>query len=236
MICAKLFLYFWENLCLTKNLFIMARLKRGILGGISGKVANVIGGSWKGIDYVRSMPLSVANPRTVGQVLQRSKMAVIVFMAQMFQSDLFPKFWNRFATGMSGFNAFVKTNIGRLGGDLVPAFDAFVYSRGKLAPVIIGEAVYHAVSRSLVVSFTTAADSATAADNDEVWLFAVSHKNIDDWGQTVVDMVTRDEESFVVSDVVIGASFDIHVYLCVRRPDGTIVSNSAYIQATIVND
>lgn len=236
MVCVKLFLYFWGNLCLIKNLFIMARLKRGILGGISGKVANVIGGSWKGIDYVRSMPLSVANPKTVGQVLQRSKMALIVFMAQMFQSDLFPKFWNRFAAGMSGFNAFVKTNISHIGADLVPAFDEFVYSRGKLAPVLIGEAVYHAVSHSLVVSFTTAADSATAADSDEVWLFAVSHKGIDDWDQTVVDMVTRDEGSFVVSDVVIGASFDIHVYLCVRRPDGTIVSNSAYIQATVVND
>jgi hypothetical protein len=42
----------------------MGKISQGILGGISGKVGNVIGGSWKGIDYIRVKPSSVANPRT----------------------------------------------------------------------------------------------------------------------------------------------------------------------------
>jgi len=51
----------------------MAKISKGILGGLSGKVGNVIGGSWKGIDYLRIKPNRVANPRTEGQVNQRNK-------------------------------------------------------------------------------------------------------------------------------------------------------------------
>lgn len=35
----------------------MARLKKGINGPISGKVGNVVGSSWKGIDYIKSLPV-----------------------------------------------------------------------------------------------------------------------------------------------------------------------------------
>ncbi|MDK2788577.1 MAG: hypothetical protein PWP07_1822, partial [Epulopiscium sp.] len=37
-------------------LIFMARIKKGILGGVSGRLGNVIGGSWKGVDYLRSLP------------------------------------------------------------------------------------------------------------------------------------------------------------------------------------
>ena len=45
----------------------MGTIKRGILGGFKNKVGSVIGSSWKGIDTMRSMPLSVANPNTAKQ-------------------------------------------------------------------------------------------------------------------------------------------------------------------------
>jgi len=32
----------------------MAKIEHGILGGFSGKVGTVIGGTWKGIDFMRS--------------------------------------------------------------------------------------------------------------------------------------------------------------------------------------
>lgn len=38
----------------------MGTIQKGILGGFSGKVGSVIGGNWKGIDYMRS----VANKRS----------------------------------------------------------------------------------------------------------------------------------------------------------------------------
>lgn len=51
----------------------MGTIKQGILGGFSGKVGTVIGSSWKGISYMRGRAQSVKNPRTEGQMVQRSK-------------------------------------------------------------------------------------------------------------------------------------------------------------------
>jgi hypothetical protein len=60
----------------------MGKIGRGILGGVSGKVANVIGARWKGIDYIRAKPLSVANPRTLAQVNQRNKFSLVLRFLQ----------------------------------------------------------------------------------------------------------------------------------------------------------
>ena len=56
----------------------MGTIKKGIMGGFSGKVGNVVGASWKGIDYIRSLPSKVRNPKTPGQVMQRDKFSLIV--------------------------------------------------------------------------------------------------------------------------------------------------------------
>jgi hypothetical protein len=49
----------------------MARITRGILGGGRGKVANVVMGNWKGIDYLRAYAVP-ANPRTEAQTAVRT--------------------------------------------------------------------------------------------------------------------------------------------------------------------
>ncbi|MDD2985488.1 DUF6266 family protein [Flavobacterium sp.] len=60
----------------------MGKIGKGILGGVSGKVANVVGANWKGIDYIRAKPLSVRNPRTDLQVNQRTKFALVLRFLQ----------------------------------------------------------------------------------------------------------------------------------------------------------
>ncbi len=55
----------------------MAKLNSGILGGISGTVGNVVGGRWRGIDYIRSKPSSVRNPNTEAQQAQRLKFKLV---------------------------------------------------------------------------------------------------------------------------------------------------------------
>ena len=57
--------------------FIMGTFKKGILGSFSGKVGNVVGASWRGISYMRSLPSSMRNPRTEKQLSQRNKFSLI---------------------------------------------------------------------------------------------------------------------------------------------------------------
>lgn len=56
----------------------MAKIKNGILGGISGTVGNVVGGRWRGIDYIRSKPSSVKNPKTEAQMAQRMRFSMVM--------------------------------------------------------------------------------------------------------------------------------------------------------------
>lgn len=64
----------------------MANFKKGILGGFSGKVGNVVGGSWKGTDYLRSLPSGDRQTNSVQQQLQQQKFkAVIGFVRPMLE-------------------------------------------------------------------------------------------------------------------------------------------------------
>lgn len=54
----------------------MGRIKKGILGGFSGKVGAVVGASWRGIDYMRSLPETSNKPATKAQLAQQNKMAL----------------------------------------------------------------------------------------------------------------------------------------------------------------
>ena len=82
----------------------MGKINQGILGGVSGQIGNVIGGTWKGIDYLRIKPSSVANPRTEGQVDQRSKfLTVLRFLQPM--TDFLRVGFKLYANKKTQFNA-----------------------------------------------------------------------------------------------------------------------------------
>ena len=49
----------------------MGKIKRGILGGVSGKVGSVVGASWKGVDYLRGLPASYTDAKSEPQIAQR---------------------------------------------------------------------------------------------------------------------------------------------------------------------
>lgn len=56
----------------------MANIKKGILGGVSGKVGSVVGGSWKGRDYLRSLPTGDRQTNSVQQQLQQQKFKTVI--------------------------------------------------------------------------------------------------------------------------------------------------------------
>ncbi|TAJ06835.1 hypothetical protein DMA11_22420 [Marinilabiliaceae bacterium JC017] len=51
----------------------MGRYIKGILGGFSGKIGNIIGGKWKGIHYMRSLSDTRSNEPTEKQIIHRAK-------------------------------------------------------------------------------------------------------------------------------------------------------------------
>lgn len=88
----------------------MGIIKQGILGGFSNKVGTVIGSSWKGIAVMRSMPQSVANPRTAAQVENRGKFGQITKLGTQILSSVIQPNFNLQAKRMSGYNLWCKIN------------------------------------------------------------------------------------------------------------------------------
>src|SRR5665647_1071313 len=82
----------------------MATILNGITGGFSGKVGNIIGGSWHGIDYMRSRATSISQPNTEAQLEQRARFGTV----GKFLRPLIPFLrigYKSQAIKMSGYNA-----------------------------------------------------------------------------------------------------------------------------------
>lgn len=54
----------------------MATFSKGILGGYSGKVGNVVGVRWRGKDILRSLPSKNTQAATQAQLNQRDRFTV----------------------------------------------------------------------------------------------------------------------------------------------------------------
>lgn len=210
----------------------MARLNQGILGGISGKIGNVVGSSWKGIAVVKSKPLSVANPRTAGQIAQRSSMSKIVQIAAVMLSDTIKPLWDRFAQKKSGYNAFVQSNIANCDADGLVIPSSFTLAKGKMISPEVNSAVASAGTGECVIYFPMTSEDPFALDSDLAYaaVYSATHQL---WATNSVKTARSFGECVVKFDDVILQGETLHVYLAFKRADGTVVSNTGY-ESTVV--
>jgi hypothetical protein len=228
-ICIDIFILF------ILSLLSMGILKQGILGGFSGKVANVVGSSWKGIAVIKAKPLSVANPKTAGQVAQRGKFSNVVAFAQAILSVVIKPLWDRFASKQSGFNAFISANID-LFEDAVPSTAAdLVISSGKMASTAIDSAVFVGLTGALTVSWSDDSGSGFKLGTDVPFLVVVDEEKELVLGFDGSDVPKDRSDESIVLDLLesgVESGDTINVYLAFRRADGTVVSTTAFAEAT----
>lgn len=212
----------------------MGVIRRGILGGFAGKVANVVGSSWKGIAVIKSLPLSVANPNTAGQVAQRTKMTNIVAFAQAILVDIIKPLNDRFASGQSGFNLFVQRNIALFATAAPNPLANLIISRGTVTGFEDLSAEANNGSTDLQMSWTDNTGVGNALATDQAYICARNRTTgefaLDD-GSIQRDAVVGTALSFP-SNLVTGQNIDI--WAAYRRADGTQVSDSQYVTTVVV--
>lgn len=142
----------------------MGTIKSGIMGGFSGKTGPVVGASWKGINYMKSLPVSVANPRTTAQVAQRLKMSTIVLLTQFILLSWVRPLCNGIASKMSGFNWFVRENIPFISSAGVVDDANFKPCSGPMAATPITSAVNAAGTITVVYPMTLDGEYQAATD------------------------------------------------------------------------
>lgn len=205
----------------------MGTIKQGILGGFSGKVGNIVGASWRGIDYIRSMPASVHNPRTEAQVSQRNKFSLVGKMLKTIVPIIRVGFAGSVGTGKSAFSVAMSYNVKNAVIGLYPDFeidfDAVKISSGEL----YGAGNAEATSAAGSITFDWDTDLLNnAAATDKVILLAFNAVS----GEASYDMnaATRADGS---GSLAVPPTWDgelVDTYLALTSADGKLVSNSVY--------
>lgn len=126
----------------------MGIINKGILGPISGTVGTVIGGTWKGISYLRSQPAARRTSFTSKQLEQQAKFALVIrFLESM--TPLLSVSFKDYAVKMSGFNNAMRyTLINAVMGtypDYEIAYNMVLVSRGDLPNAMNPQAASSAV-------------------------------------------------------------------------------------------
>jgi hypothetical protein len=113
----------------------MGIINKGILGPVSGTVGTVIGGSWKGISYLRSQPTSSRTTFTIKQLEQQAKFALTIQFLQT-MTPLLSESFKDYAVKMSGFNNAMRYTLLNAITGTYPAFEIdynlALVSRGDL--------------------------------------------------------------------------------------------------------
>lgn len=202
----------------------MGIIRRGILGGFSGKVANVVGSSWKGIAVMRALPLSVTNPRTVGQVEQRSAFSLVSKFASAILTTWIKPLWDRSAQSMSGYNAFIQQNVDVVKSDKELIIGNLTMSKGKLGTTALMGGI--STSSSEINLFWEATPSGSyqmSTDKLYILLFDEENKLI----ASSSGVVERDTAQLFVKDIDFTVGKTYTVVSAFAREDGTIVGDAS---------
>lgn len=206
----------------------MGIIKQGILGGFSGKVGSVVGTSWKGRAVMKAMPLSVANPRTTGQVNQRKKFSSCVELAKNLLGGSIAILDNPFAGNISGYNRFVKRNTAAFttAGALIP--NLLKISEGALGGVELDGPVQVASGGVSIGIYFDSLSSPYNLGTDDVVVTVISKTT----GEVLVSgrIIAKraDNNGAAVPSRPLTAGEEFYVYLSAIRVDKKYVSDSVY--------
>lgn len=215
----------------------MATIKQGILGAFSGKVAGVVGSSWKGIPVMKSLPPSVANPKTAKQIEQRSRMSACTAFSQSVLAEVIKPLNDRFASRMSGFNAFTSRNIANFeGGVLSKPEDLKISPMGNKAQLIDAIAAEAKITKKnafVTVDWSSDAGTGKALATDIPFVVVYNRNTKKSFGFVPEDTRAVNGSTVVLPDDEFAPADVIDVWMAFLREDGTVVFETAYGTTTI---
>lgn len=211
----------------------MGTYSKGILGPFSGKVGTVVGSSWNGIDYMRSLPKPSSKAPTEAQTIQRVRMALAVGFLKPI-SPLLTQGFKRVAGNSSGFNvatsSVVKEAIAGVYPDFTIDYSKVLISRGELTGP--WNATVASAAGAVNVGWTDNTGSGIAKGTDKAILLVYNEAK----GQYVYDMAGADR-SAATDSLIMPADFigdQVHVWMAFVSADGKLISTSQYIGMTDV--
>jgi len=212
----------------------MGKYKKGILGAFSGKIGTVVGSSWKGIEYMRSLPKPSTKAPTDQQMIQRAKFALV---SEFFRSAsaLINMGYQSLAQGKSGYNVatsdFIADAIIGTYPDFEIDYSKVLFSKGTLT----GAYGVTAVSEpgGVKVSWDDNSNSGTAKASDQIVILVYNPQK----GQFVYDINTgalRSAGEDILPMPVEFAGDTVEVWVAFMTPDKKIFSTSMHVGQVLI--
>jgi hypothetical protein len=213
----------------------MAIFNKGILGGFSGTIGNIVGGSWRGIDYMRSKPNKVNNPNTPAQQTQRSKFKLVMSLLKKIKPVIQAGFTSDHKR-KSAFNIASSYNLknavtGSLP-DMAIDFSALSVSRGPLVPA---EGATAESDSPMTVSFSWSDNSDIgSAQSDDQALILLYNTSKERALYIVEGGAVRSDGSYTMNMPSSYGDDTVEAYLGFVSADGKEASDSEYLGSITV--
>lgn len=208
----------------------MGTIKQGILGGFSGKVGTVIGSSWKGISYMRGQAQHVKNPRSAGQVNQRTKFALVLSFLQPVVPYIRVGYKSQ-AAKQTEFNAAFSYTIKNAVTGSYPSyaldFTKIVVSKGGLTQVTGATATWDNNRNEVKIDWTDNSGVGNALATDKAMPFIYNKAK----GETIYDTAGATRATHTQSLTVPNdwEGDKVEVYLGMVSEDSKEVADSIYL-------
>ncbi|KAA8475680.1 hypothetical protein BDE36_2539 [Arcticibacter tournemirensis] len=214
----------------------MGNFLKGVLGGFSGKIGNVIGSSWKGIDYMRSLPRKTLNNATQEQLVQRLKFSCAVNFVKPISALVSVGFKSLAKQKITGYNvAIQKVLMNAISGDFpdyAVDFAKVQISEGTLISAMNPKA-QSTIPGTLDFKWTNNADPGNNAHNDDTAIVLVYNPSK---GRYLFNFqgAKREEELYSFALPENFSNDEVHAYMGFISRDRRIASNSEYLGKVVV--
>lgn len=211
----------------------MAKFNDGINGPFKGKVGTVVGATWKGIHYMRSLPSERTSPPTKGEQANRKKWALSQSWLQPI-THFVRIGWKGYSRKSEGFIAaksyLMKNAFEEVAGDVIINPALVKLSSGDLPlPATIAATL---VGNS-VVQFTwdVAFDSEKANKGDQIMMLAYNDKEKADISDIMGQLRKNGSDTLQLKDSNPGT---YHLYAAFISYDRTRQSDSVYLGSVVI--
>ncbi len=212
----------------------MGKYKWGILGAFSGKIGTVVGSTWKGIDYMRSLPRPSTKAPSDQQVIQRAKFALVSGFFRPV-SALLNLGYQSLAQGKSGYNVATSDFIANAIMGTYPDFDIdyskVLFSKGTLTGAYGVSAV--AAPVGVKVSWDDNTGSGTAKATDKIVMLVYNASK----GQFVYNLNSGADRNAEEDTLLMPAEFlgdTVEVWIAFMTPDKKTFSTSIHAGQIVI--
>ncbi|MBP1841691.1 DUF6266 family protein [Formosa algae] len=213
----------------------MATFEKGILGGFSGKVGNVVGARWRGKDIMRSLPQRGKYTPSAKQEEQRAKFKIVIQFLTPLQEVLNLYFGNKqddksrfnLATSYHLKEAVVSTALG-----YEIDYAKVLISKGDLRGLNSGTLAAGA-GQILTLNWADNSGQGNASPFDELMVVAYAPDLNLFYSDLAVD--TRDATTATVNLPAYMSTFEVEVWASFNKPETTLAAISTYLGRVTVS-